>query len=204
MLSKLQKLFIIFIFSILLTSCATPLKKSELQSINTIGVYNGFDENPRYMIIGSTIFTNSVSNFSGAEYKSYLSNYAKTQLEKLGYKVNLVTDEDSREFDLLIKLRPSSVYQAEYLQGYGVSERYFFGDSLGTSAYISIAVDPYVNGKRYGFMRIYTTDKFTSVGFDHLAETWEQLQTDKQEKVKAALLLAIEQAVTDVFTQAGL
>ena len=205
MIMNIKKLFYLVLVSFLLVSCATPLKESQLKSISTVGIVNQFDENPRYMIIGSTIFSNKVSKIRNSEFKSHLSAYVKSYLENAGYSVVYINEGESAAVDLLLQLRPTSVYQAEYMEGFGVVERFFLGSSGGPGAYISIAVDPFIDGKPYGTLTIYHTDKVTHVEHvEHLAETWEQLTTEQKQKIKAALITSIEEAVNDVLSQAGI
>ncbi len=52
-------------------------------------------------------------------------------------------------------------------------------------------------------MTIYSIDKFTRVEMEHLAERWDQLTPEEQEKIKTALNSSIEQAIDEVMLQAG-
>ena len=201
---KTRTIFLIFIISFVLSSCATPLKQSQLERISTIGIDNQFNQKPRYMIIGSTVFTNKVSEIDSTEFYSHLSNTTKSHLESLGYNVSLVTNDTNIEYDLLLKLRPTSIYQAEFMQGYGVVEKFFLGESKGAGAYISMAIDPEIKGERKGFLAIYSEDGIVPTGVDHLADSWEGLSNDQQTKIKTSLRTAIEQTVSKVLTQIGL
>ncbi len=130
MVLKIKNLIILFFVLSILVSCATPLKESQLQSISTIGIINEFDRKPKFMIIGSTIFTNKVSKIENSEFHSHLSNFTKSYLEDAGYNVTLLDENDGNSVDLLLRLRPTSVYNAEYMEGFGVVEKFFLANPM--------------------------------------------------------------------------
>ena len=90
------------------------------------------------------------------------------------------------------------------MQGYGVVEKYFLGESHGPGAYISMAIDPYVNGKNPGVLTVYSAKAITPVDIEHLADTWDELSAEQQSKINTSLRTAIEQAVGDVLSEIGL
>lgn len=200
-MKNLRVVFISLIIAIL-TACAGPLTKADIEKIKIIGILNNFPEKPNLTHVGTTVFTNEYEFVEDTTYKTFLTTTIENLLKNKGYKVVVLEKDDkSSKVDAVLVVTPRDVYSFPYTMGYGFYERSLFGLSFKKS-YVALNLTPTTNGEDrcitcYG-------ESLTDLPLPEFKTKWNEIDENKKQELKIILNKDIEVAVNKAFSQTGL
>jgi hypothetical protein len=187
---------------ILLTACASPLTKQELESIHTVGVVNGFPESPNFVNIGTTVFNNEYDEVSDPTLKGFVTNEVLSQIKLRGYSAEISENIADENVDLVMVIVPREIYNMIGTYGYGFYQRSMFSVSVFEKSYIALNLRPTTKGSSrcdtcYG-------QSMTDLPISEMPEKWSELEDSKQEEFIKILKQDIKNAVKVAFEKTGL
>lgn len=187
----------------LLTACAAPLTKTELESIRTVGVINEFPEYPNFTNIGTTLFNNDYDKVNDPALKEFLTNEVISQIESRGYSATAVADKESDVgFDLVMVIIPRDIYNMVDTYGYGFYQRSMFNVNSSAETYIALNLNPTTKGRSrcdscYG-------QSLSDLPIDDMPAKWSELEDSKKIEFVDILKQDIKKAVDIAFEKTGL
>ena len=187
----------------LLTACATPLTKNDIENIRHVGVLNTFPDYPNYTIVGTTIFNNEYGKIEDPSLKSFITNELIEQLSSRGISAKEISDETKNSgVDLILVVVPRDIYNMIDTYGYGLYQRSMFGVKAFKKSYVAMNIRPTINGKSrcdscYG-------QSLTALPIDEMPEIWSDLDVAQQEQLIELLKKDIKNAVDIAFKKTGL
>lgn len=197
--------FILFFISIaVLTGCAAPLKKAELETVKKIAVVNNFPKYPNYAVIGTTVFSNEYDEIYDDQFLRKVVDVTVDYLSKKGYDVKKTDSSENSEYkeaDLVLTLIPRDIYQIPGTNGYGVQQRYFLGAPLKPIVYVALNIRPELHGKAIG--NAYYKDILIPLSFESLPNKWNMLTEAQRKEIIEKLNQGIEQTILELLRKVG-
>ncbi len=166
---------------LLVSACASTLKPNDLTSVKTVGILNNFPDNPNFVTIGTTIFNNEYAQINDPQFSNTISNTVIQYLGNKGFQATLITENQTREFDMVLELIPRDVYATPGTYGYGVNQRSMFGNPMQANTYVALNIIPIIDGKKKcGACYL---QKLMPIEIEELPPTWEELSAEQKEHV---------------------
>jgi len=187
----------------LITGCATPIREQTRASIQTIGVVNEFPEYPNYLIIGTTVFSNSKQEVPEPTLRAEVTTELIRMLSVKGYKAESVADGDSREkYDLILELVPRDLYGLATTNGFGFFNNFFLGLSLSKESYVALNLVPKIDG-RSTCAACYAQSR-SDLAVETMPASWGELSDDEKRIYIDSLRANMKSALSEVVREAGL
>lgn len=187
----------------LLSACATPLTKGELEQIKRVGIVNNFPEHPSFTSIGTTLFNNTYDRAKDPTLKPFVTEHLATRLQERGFTVTEIDSENTDAgVDMVVIVIPRDIYNMVDTFGYGFYQRSMFGANAFRKSYTALNLEPRIKGKSrcsacYG-------ESLTDLPIDDMPEEWSSLSETQQQQFAESLRTDIRNAIDRALQKTGL
>jgi hypothetical protein len=196
------KLTIAILTLAFISGCASTLKPTELQSVKTVGIINNFPDTPNFVTIGTTVFNNEYAQVNDTSFSKVLVDTVIKRLEARGFTVELTSENQRKNYDMIIELIPRDVYAVPGTYGYGVNQRSAFGNTMQANTYVALNIAPFIRGKKK--CSACYLQKLMPIEIEELPPTWEELSESDKQLVSDSLTKNIKMTINEIMAQTGL
>lgn len=195
---KRSLLFAILPLMLLATGCVHKPTAADFVGVKRIQIVNNLDKMPKYMVIGTTIFNNELHEANLPTIKDFTTDYLTKRLTRRGYQVV----KKSQSADLILTIKPGSIYDLSQSEGYGYYERSLFGISGFSASYAALFLIPNKNGNDICIWC--KGESFTELPINNMPDTWEELADFHKKKFADQLIKDLTTAMDEALKKTSL